>query len=52
LKPRTYDVVVVAVAHKEFRELGVEGLRKLCKKAHVVYDIKLVFPASEVDGRL
>src|SRR5581483_1293990 len=52
LKPRTYDAVVVAVAHKEFRELGVEGLRKLCKKAHVLYDIKLVFPASETDGRL
>jgi UDP-N-acetyl-D-galactosamine dehydrogenase len=52
LKPRTYDVVVVAVAHKEFREFGVEGLRKLCKKAHVIYDIKQVFPASEVDGRL
>jgi UDP-N-acetyl-D-galactosamine dehydrogenase len=52
LKPRTYDAVVVAVAHKEFRELGAEGLRKLCKKAHVIYDIKQVFPASEVDGRL
>ena len=52
LKPRTYDAVVVAVAHKEFRELGADGLRRLCKKAHVIYDIKQVFPASEVDGRL
>jgi UDP-N-acetyl-D-galactosamine dehydrogenase len=52
LKPRRYDVAVVAVAHKAFRELGVEGLRKLCKKTHVVYDIKQVYPASQVDGRL
>jgi UDP-N-acetyl-D-galactosamine dehydrogenase len=52
LTPRTYDVVVVAVAHREFAELGLEGVRKLCKKNHVVYDIKHVFPASEVDGRL
>ena len=52
LKPRTYDAVVIAVAHKAFRELGVDGLRKLCKKAHVIYDIKQVFPASETDGRL
>lgn len=52
LKPRTYDVVVIAVAHKAFRELGVDGLRKLCKKAHVIYDIKQVFPAGETDGRL
>ena len=52
LKPRRYDVAVVAVAHKAFRELGAEGLRKLCKKTHVLYDIKQVYPASQVDGRL
>jgi len=52
LKSRTYDVAVVAVAHKEFRELGAEGVRKLCKKSHVLYDIKQVFPAAQVDGRL
>jgi len=52
LQPRRYDVAVVAVAHKEFRELGAEGVRKLCKKSHVLYDIKQVFPAAQVDGRL
>jgi UDP-N-acetyl-D-glucosamine/UDP-N-acetyl-D-galactosamine dehydrogenase len=52
LQPRRYDAAVVAVAHKEFREMGSEGVRKLCKKSHVLYDIKHVFPASQVDGRL
>jgi UDP-N-acetyl-D-glucosamine/UDP-N-acetyl-D-galactosamine dehydrogenase len=52
LTPRTYDVAVVAVAHREFSDLGAEGVRKLCKKNHVLYDIKHVFRASEVDGRL
>ncbi|MGH8209573.1 MAG: Vi polysaccharide biosynthesis UDP-N-acetylglucosamine C-6 dehydrogenase TviB [Steroidobacteraceae bacterium] len=52
LESRRYDVAVVAVAHKEFRELGAEGVRKLCKKSHVLYDIKQVFPAAQVDGRL
>ena len=52
LTPRRYDVVVVAVAHREFRELGAAGVRRLCKKSHVIYDIKHVFPAAEVDGRL
>jgi UDP-N-acetyl-D-glucosamine/UDP-N-acetyl-D-galactosamine dehydrogenase len=52
LTPRTYDTVVVAVGHREFAELGAEGVRKLCKKNHVVYDIKHVFRSSEVDGRL
>lgn len=47
-----YHVVVVAVAHREFRALGARGARRLCKKNHVLYDIKHIFPAAEVDGRL
>ncbi len=52
LASRRYDTVVVAVAHREFRELGPRGVRALCRAKHVVYDIKHVFPAAEVDGRL
>jgi UDP-N-acetyl-D-galactosamine dehydrogenase len=52
LQGRKYDAGVIAVAHREFRELGPEGVRKLCRKNHVLYDIKHVFPASAVDGRL
>jgi UDP-N-acetyl-D-galactosamine dehydrogenase len=52
LAAKRYDVAVVAVAHREFRELGAAGVRRLCRKNHVVYDIKHVFPAAEVDGRL
>jgi UDP-N-acetyl-D-galactosamine dehydrogenase len=47
-----YDAAVLAVAHREFREMGVEGVRRFCKKNHVLYDIKHVFRACEVDGRL
>ena len=52
LKRGRYDVAVVAVAHRQFRELGARGVRRLCKKNHVIYDIKHVFPAAAVDGRL
>ncbi len=52
LQPKRYDAAVVAVAHREFRELGIEGVRRLCRKSHVVYDIKHVFPAAQSDGRL
>jgi UDP-N-acetyl-D-glucosamine/UDP-N-acetyl-D-galactosamine dehydrogenase len=52
LKGNLYDVVVVAVAHRQFRELSADGVRKLGRKNHVLYDIKHVFKASEVDGRL
>ncbi len=51
-RARHYDVAVVAVAHRQFRELGPRGVRRLCKRAHVLYDIKHVFPATQVDGRL
>jgi UDP-N-acetyl-D-galactosamine dehydrogenase len=47
-----YDAAVVAVGHKEFRDQGIEAVRKACKKNHVVYDIKYVFKAADTDGRL
>jgi len=47
-----YDAVVLAVGHTQFREKGIDTVRKACKKKHVIYDIKYIFPAGEVDGRL
>lgn len=48
----TYDAIVLAVAHREFIELGAEGLRAYGKKHCVVYDVKGVLPAAACDGRL
>jgi UDP-N-acetyl-D-galactosamine dehydrogenase len=47
-----YDAIVLAVAHKEFKEMGVNAIRAFAKKPHVLYDIKYLFDADEVDGRL
>jgi UDP-N-acetyl-D-glucosamine/UDP-N-acetyl-D-galactosamine dehydrogenase len=47
-----YDAIIIAVAHREFRELGVAGIRALGRPNLVVYDIKHVLPKDEVDGRL
>jgi UDP-N-acetyl-D-galactosamine dehydrogenase len=52
LRAGRYDAAVVAVAHRQFRELGARGVRRLCRRKHVLYDIKHVFPAEAVDGRL
>ncbi len=52
ITPARYDAAVLAVGHKQFRDQGVDSLRRACKKNHVVYDVKYVFPASQVDGRL
>jgi UDP-N-acetyl-D-glucosamine/UDP-N-acetyl-D-galactosamine dehydrogenase len=47
-----YDAVVMAVSHNEFRKMGIKKIRDLAKKKHVLFDIKYVFGANEVDGRL
>lgn len=47
-----YDAVIIAVAHREFREAGIDAIRGYCKPTHVVYDVKYAFGADEVDGRL
>jgi UDP-N-acetyl-D-galactosamine dehydrogenase len=48
----TYDAIVLAVAHKEFKDAGLDLIRSYGKKPHVLYDIKYVYEADEVDGRL
>jgi UDP-N-acetyl-D-galactosamine dehydrogenase len=51
-EPGQYDALVVAVAHDEFKQLGINGLRKLANGRALIYDIKGMFPRTEVDGRL
>ena len=53
-RPRrgTYDAIVLAVAHRQFREMGVRALRAYGRPAHVLYDIKSVLPRAAVDERL
>jgi UDP-N-acetyl-D-galactosamine dehydrogenase len=50
--PGDYDAVIVAVGHRQFIELGVEGIRGYGKPDSVVYDVKYVLPRDAVDGRL
>jgi UDP-N-acetyl-D-glucosamine/UDP-N-acetyl-D-galactosamine dehydrogenase len=47
-----YDAAVLAVAHNQFREMGIRAVRKLLKSSSVIYDIKHVFGRQQVDGRL
>jgi UDP-N-acetyl-D-glucosamine/UDP-N-acetyl-D-galactosamine dehydrogenase len=52
LSPGVYDGVIVAVAHREFRELGAAGVRGLMRSDSVIYDLKYIFSAGEADIRL
>ncbi|MEE9303862.1 MAG: Vi polysaccharide biosynthesis UDP-N-acetylglucosamine C-6 dehydrogenase TviB [Thiotrichaceae bacterium] len=47
-----YDAIILAVSHKEFVEMGVDKIKALGKTPHILYDIKYVLEADEVDGRL
>ena len=47
-----YDVVVIAVAHNQFRELGENGIRAYGRKGAVVYDVKYLLPKDASDDRL
>ena len=51
-QPDMYDAVIIAVAHDQFRDSGAAGLRALCKADGILYDVKYLLPAAEVDGRL
>ncbi len=52
LTPGKYDAVILAVAHKQFREMGVKAIRALGKPDAVLFDVKNLFPKEQVDARL
>ena len=51
-EPGKYDAVIIAVAHHQFKAMGITAIRALGKKNHILYDIKYILPAEKVDGRL
>ena len=49
-KPGHYDGIIAAVAHDEFRAIGIEAVRNLGNTAgHILYDLKAIFPKNAVD---
>lgn len=52
VKADTYDAVILAVAHNQFKEMGVTEIRALGKANHVLYDLKYVLETAESDLRL
>ena len=47
-----YDGVVLAVAHREFAELGPERIRALGGPDAVLFDVKAMLPKDAADLRL
>ena len=51
-KSGSYDVIVIGVAHDQFKALGEKGIQAFGKPTSVIYDIKYVLPADASDDRL
>ncbi len=54
LKPnqKTYDAILIAVKHNEFKSLELKSIKNLCRSSHVIYDLKNLFNSNEVDLKL
>src|SRR5690606_5479890 len=48
----SYDGIVIAVGHNEFKRLGQENIRRFGKPNHVLYDLKYLLPVGGSDLRL
>ncbi|MGP5315562.1 Vi polysaccharide biosynthesis UDP-N-acetylglucosamine C-6 dehydrogenase TviB [Psychrobacter faecalis] len=52
LESNSYDGIILAVAHNQFVEMGVEQIRALGKSNNVLYDLKYLFNSELSDIRL
>jgi len=48
----SYDAIIIAVSHDQFKEMGSIKIRELGKKNHVLYDLKSTLSKDDVDMRL
>lgn len=52
LEKSSYDAIIIAVAHAQFRAMGIDAIRALGKCEAVVYDLKYILPSKQSDLRL
>lgn len=49
---KKYDGIILAVAHQQFKEMGIKNIRSLGQARNVLYDLKYIFSVEESDLRL
>ncbi len=52
LKKNSYHGIIVAVAHEQFKKMGIRKIKNLCLKDHVIFDVKGIFRSKDVDFQL
>ncbi|MCI3204949.1 MULTISPECIES: Vi polysaccharide biosynthesis UDP-N-acetylglucosamine C-6 dehydrogenase TviB [Pandoraea] len=50
--PGSYDAIILAVAHEQFKAMGPDAIRTFGKTTSVLYDLKYVLTANQSDLRL
>jgi len=48
----SYDAILIAVAHDQFKVMGANGIRAFGKPNSIIYDLKYVLPLKDSDLRL
>ncbi len=52
LQQNHYDAIILAVAHDQYRAMGIDVIRKFGKDDCVIFDVKHLFPKHTTAGRL
>ena len=52
LASNNYDGIIIAVKHNIFKDMGYNKILSLCKKKHVIYDLKYLFSKDQTTLRL
>lgn len=52
IKTASYDAIIVAVGHEQFKLMGSHDIRGFGKDKHVLYDLKYILPPEQSDVRL
>jgi len=51
-KQKNYDVILICVSHKIFKNLGIKKIKEFAKKDSIIFDLKSIFSIEETDLRL
>lgn len=49
---KKFDVIILSVAHDEFKSIGIEEIKSYSKDISIIYDLKYIFPRESTDYRL
>ena len=52
LSTNYYDSVIIAVAHNSFKKMGIGKIKRVCKKNHIIFDVKNIFPENNTNLKL